>query len=178
MGEFHRIGQQVVENLADSQGITNDDGMGQLNGQFQCFLLIHCLFAEDIHRLPAQGFQIEGFLLKNPEEEGWLYDKVGKDAFTKEFAAGDRISMVLHGTVGFELPETDLEILFVIEDTHGNVLPDYVSQAKGNWKDLWFEGDYHYGELDVPMVPETPGSYVLTVYFNGGKVASMDFSIS
>lgn len=122
--------------------------------------------------------KIEGFLLKNPEEEGWLYDKVGKDAFTKEFAAGDRISMVLHGTVGFELPETDLEILFVIEDTHGNVLPDYVSQAKGNWKDLWFEGDYHYGELDVPMVPETPGSYVLTVYFNGGKVASMDFSIS
>lgn len=117
-------------------------------------------------------------LLKTPEEENWTFDKVGKDALTTEFSQGDPISIVLHGEKNFDLPDTELEILYVIRDVHGNALPELASQAKTTWKDLWFDGDYHYGELNLPTVPDSAGNYVLTIYFNGGEVVSSEFSVS
>lgn len=117
-------------------------------------------------------------LLKTPEEENWTFDKVGKEALTTEFGVGDPISIVLHGEKNFNLPDTELEILYVIRDAYGNALPELASQAKATWKDLWFDGDYHYGELDLPTVPDSAGNYVLTIYFNGGEVASSEFSVS
>ena len=67
---------------------------------------------------------------------------------------------------------------YVIRDAHGNVLPDLVSQEKGYWKDIWYAGDYHYGELDLPTAPETAGDYSLSIYFNGFRVATMDLRIT
>ena len=36
-----------------------------------------------------------------------------------------------------------------------------------DWKDLWYDADYHNGELTIPKVPEEPGNYSVSVYFNG-----------
>lgn len=121
---------------------------------------------------------IEGHLLKTPEEKGWRFDSMSRDDFTDQFQVGDRISIVLEGTTNFHLPGYEVKILYVIEDAHGNILPDLSSEDTIWWKELWYAGDYHYGELDLPTIPSTPGSYRLNVFFNGQKVTSMDFTVT
>lgn len=133
-------------------------------------------FAYEESGLTAQD--IEAHLVKTPDSEGWRFDSMSTDDFTDQFQTGDGISLVLHGTTNFHLLGYELNILYVIEDAHGNILPDYTSQDSTWWKELWYAGDYHYGELDIPTVPTTPGSYKLNVYFNGQKVTALDFSIT
>ena len=137
-----------------------------------------CPEAEDFSENGLSAEEITGYLLKTPDNPKWTYDNTGSDAFTTEFAPGDSISIVLHGSTNFYLPGTELNILYVIRDAHGNVLPDLVSQEKGYWKDIWYAGDYHYGELNLPTAPETAGDYSLSIYFNGARVTTMDFSVT
>ncbi len=85
---------------------------------------------------------------------------------------------MLHGNANFYLPGYELNILYVIRDAHGIVLPDLISQERTYWKEFWSGGDSHYGELTLPKVPEIPGSYVLHLYFDGAKVGEFPFSIT
>jgi len=117
-------------------------------------------------------------LVKTPDDPNWSFDKIGVKAFTKEFKLGEKISIVLHGGTNFYLPGMELDILYVIRDAHGNVLPDYVSQGHRYWKELWQTGNYHYGELDLPTVPDKAGNYTLNIYFNGFFIGQADFTIS
>ena len=129
----------------------------------------------------SQGLSAEDItanLLKTPEEEDWTFDKVGRDGFTDTFKSGDSISIVLHGTTGFYVDPDEIEILYVIRDSYGNVLPDYVSQESSDWKDVWYAGDYHYGELDLPKAPTEPGNYSLSLYFDNLAIMAIDFTIT
>lgn len=120
---------------------------------------------------------IEGHLLKTPDESGWRGDG-RRDDFTDQFQVGDTLSLVLHGTINFHLPAYEVKVLYVIEDAHGNTLPDLTSEDTIWWKELWYDGDYHYGELDIPTVPTSAGSYKLNVFFNGQKVTSLEFTLT
>lgn len=128
------------------------------------------------HALKAQD--VSGHLVKTPEQENWILENIGTDAFTEKFLSGEKISVVLQAAVSFYLPEQEMKILFVVEDAYGNVLPRYVSQATESWKKIWYEGDYHYGELDIPSVPTEAGDYVLYLYFDGALVAEVPFAIT
>ena len=127
------------------------------------------------HGLSAE--KITADLLVTPVGE-WTYDQVGKDVFTDTFAPGDSISMVLRASVNFYLDREELDVLYVIRDSEGNVMPELMSQQKIEWNDLWFAGDYHAGELDIPKVPDKPGTYSISVYFNNRAVTSTEFTIS
>ena len=124
------------------------------------------------------GDSINAHLVKTPEEADWRFDRIGEDAFTDQFAVGDKISIVLHAKTDFYLNKEDLEILYVIRDGYGNVIPDYVSQDTGNWKDIWSGGNYHYGELDLPKAPDKAGDYSLCIYFNNTAIAVIKFSVT
>lgn len=121
---------------------------------------------------------IEAHLVKTPDKEGWRFESMPEENITDQFQIGDGISLGLHGTTNFHLPGYEVKILYVIEDAHGNVLPEYTSQDSVWWKSLWFDGDYHYGELDIPTIPKISGSYKLKVYFNNQKVTALDFTIT
>lgn len=121
---------------------------------------------------------ITAHLVKTPEEENWQFEHVGTDAYTDTFAVGDKISVVLHGEANFYVPEDALDILYVIRDGFGNVLPQYISEDTGDWKDIWYAGDYHFGELDVPTAPNTAGDYSLSIYFNGMAITVITFTVT
>ena len=137
-----------------------------------------CPDAEPMDENGLSADHVSGKLLKTPDNADWRYDNVSKDAYTDQFAPGDGISLVLHGDTEFYLPGYDLDILYVIRDSHGNVLPELISQEHTYWKQFWYPGDYHYGELTLPKVPENSGSYVLNLYFNGGAVVELNFTIT
>lgn len=119
---------------------------------------------------------LDAHLLVTPEE-GWTYETVGRDAFSDTFASGDALSLVLHCGNNFYLQAMDIQALYVFRDAFGNVLPDLTGEAELTWKDLWYAGDYHYGELDLPTAPTTAGDYSLSVYFNGQAVTVLNFTI-
>ena len=130
----------------------------------------------DDHGLSAD--HITTHLVKTPDTEDWHFESIGTAAYTSEFAVGDKISVVLQGTTNFYVPEDPLDILFVIRDGYGNVIPKYISEATGDWKEIWYAGDYHYGELDVPTAPDTPGDYSLSIYFNGLAITVITFTVT
>ena len=121
---------------------------------------------------------ISAHLVKTPDNEDWRFETVGTGAFTDQFTVGDKISVVLHGTANFYVPEDPLNILYVIRDGYSNVIPKYISEDTGDWKEIWYAGDYHYGELNVPTAPDVPGDYSLSIYFNGKAITVITFTVS
>ena len=115
--------------------------------------------------------------MKTPSDSNWTYESIDPSAFTSTFASGDSISVVLKASTKFYLPKDEVEILYVIRDGEGNVLSEYISQAKKGWEDIWYAGDYQIGELDVPSVPKEPGEYSLSIYFNNAAITYTTFTI-
>lgn len=122
--------------------------------------------------------KISAYLLKTPDEEAWTIDSIGTDVYTDTFMPGESISIVLTANDNFYLPEMELAVMYVIRDRNGNVHSRYISQETRDWKDLWYDDDYHNGELTIPKVPEEPGSYSVSVYFNDLAVTVINFTIS
>ena len=121
---------------------------------------------------------IQAYLLKTPEDEGWTIESVGDDAITDTFQSGDSISVVLKCTDGFYLPEMDIEVMYVIRNGDGNVLTRYISRETIDWKSLWYDDDYHNGELTIPTVPTDPGDYSVSIYFDNLAVTAINFTIT
>lgn len=122
--------------------------------------------------------KISAHLLKTPDEADWTIDNIGTDAYTDTFLPGESISIVLTASDNFYLPEMDISVMYVIRDGNGSVLSQYISQETRDWKALWYEGDYHNGELTIPDIPEEPGNYSVSVYFNNLAVTATNFTIS
>ena len=117
-------------------------------------------------------------LLKTPDKDTWYYENISDEELTDQFASGDNISIVLRSSGSFYLPGAEVDIQYVIRDSYGNVLPDFVSEEMTYWKKIWTGGDSKNGELDVPKVPTTPGDYVLNLYFDGMAAAQLNFTIT
>lgn len=180
--------QQSVVKCTDSKAVIENRIPGaQYRFQLQAadsttlFNSIHeytCPNADIFTNEGLNAQNITTLLLKTPQEENWTYESVGNDVFTDTFQSGDSISMVLKSTDSFFLPQMNIAVLYVIRNSDGKVLPDYISRETVDWKDLWYDKDYHNGELDIPNVPKEAGKYSISVYFNNMAVTSTSFTIS
>ena len=116
-------------------------------------------------------------LLVTPDSGNWYAENISEDAFTDSFASGEGISVALRNTESFYLPGTEIELLCVVRDAYGNVLPDFVSAEKMYWKNLWLGGNSRNGEIDLTKVPTDAGNYVLHLYIDGMALAELPFTI-
>ena len=121
---------------------------------------------------------IKANLLVTPDMENWNYQIVTPADFTSSFPVGSGISILLEATKNFNVPDMDVNILYVIRDSSSNVVTELIGQETQNWKDMWMNLDYHYCELDLPKVPEKPGDYTLALYFNGDAIMTITFTIT
>ncbi len=130
----------------------------------------------DESALPAEF--IKANLLVTPTVENWSYKDVKKEDFTSTFTLGSPISIMLQATKDFLVPDMDMNILYVLRDSSSNVVTELIGQETINWRDMWVNTDYHYCELDLPKVPETPGKYTLALYFNGDAIMTIEFTVT
>ncbi len=121
---------------------------------------------------------VSAYLLVTPEDENWTVESVGTDAFKDTFQVGERISVALIANDDFYLPESSIDVMYVIRDGNGNVLSEYISNEARDWKDLWYDDDYHNGELTIPQIPQEPGKYSVSIYFNQLAVTVVNFTIA
>ena len=136
-----------------------------------------CPAADVFENQGLSANKITSHLVKTPDQEDWTIDSIGEDAYTDTFQAGDSISIVLTAGDNFYLPEMDIDVMYVIRDGKGNVLSDLISTETIDWKDLWYDDDYHNGELTIPEAPQDPGDYSVSVYFNDLSVTVINFTI-
>ena len=120
---------------------------------------------------------VSASLFVTPEEEGWLFESVDEEKFSTTFAAGESISIGLYTSVKFWLNDLDINALYVIRDAEGNVRSDLTTEEALSWKDLWYDGNTRYAELDMAVAPAEAGNYTLEIYFNHHFLTSASFTI-
>ena len=121
--------------------------------------------------------KITSHLLVTPDQENWTVDDIGEN-FTDTFQSGESISVVLKANDKFYLPEMDIDVMYVIRDGSGNVLPQHIAREVRDWKDIWYEGNYQNGELTIPSVPTESGNYSVSIYFDNMAVTATNFTIA
>ena len=136
-----------------------------------------CPSAPAFNQFEFSAENAEAKLLRTPSQTKWYYEKVEDSAFTDTFLSGESISVGVRNSNSFYLPGTEVEILYVIRDAYGNVLPEYLASEKVFWKNIWAGGDARCGEFTIPKVPENTGSYELTLIVEGMEMAKLPFTI-
>ena len=121
--------------------------------------------------------KIKSQLLKTPDGK-WLADDLASSDYTTVFQAGDQMSMALEATVKFYVQHEDIQVMYVFRDAAGDPIPSLVSTETLDWYNIFFDGNYQLGELNLPKAPTDAGSYSVTVYFNGAPVATNEFTVA
>ncbi len=128
------------------------------------------------HALLAESLTVH--MLKTPEQDPWYYENTRSEDLTDTFPSGSKVSLVLLSKDTFYMTGAEVEILYVFQDSFGNVLPQMVCSETMQWKTIWNGGDPKNGELDIPYVPNAPGEYLLKLYFDGMVAAELPFTIT
>lgn len=136
-----------------------------------------CPVAPMFNQFEFSAENAEPKLLRTPNQSKWYCENVEESAYTDTFISGESISVAIRNSKSFYLPGAEVEILYVIRDAYGNVLPDYVTAQKVYWKNIWAGGDARCGELTIPNVPQGPGSYELSLFIEGMEMAKLPFTI-
>ena len=149
------------------------DGTSVLGGVYSYV----CPDAAVFNQFEFSAENAEAKLLRTPNQSKWYCENVEESAYTDTFVSGESISVAVRNSKSFYLPGTEVEILYVIRDAYGNVLPDYVAAQKVYWKNIWAGGDARCGELTIPNDPKGAGSYELSVFIEGMELAKLPFTI-
>ena len=128
------------------------------------------------------GYGISSDLLKAnmlvTPKANWTYRDVNSKDYTTSFKLGDKLSILLRSPYDFWLDRDEIRILYVIRDSEGHVIPELTGEEKAVWYNLWYNKyDYHYCPLDIPNPPTEPGTYTVSVYFNGCVMCTITFTI-
>lgn len=149
------------------------DGTTVLGGS----LTYSCPETAAFNQFEFSAENVEAKLLRTPNQAKWYCENVDASDYTDTFVSGESISIAVRNSKSFYLPGTEVEILYVIRDAYGNVLPDYVAAQKVFWKNIWAGGDARCGEFTIPNVPESAGSYELSLIVDGMEMAKLPFTI-
>lgn len=111
-------------------------------------------------------------MCKTPNVENWDRHDVSKSSYTTSFKVGESASFVMHLDRNTSSSKENVVTLYVIRDADGNLVSSkYESRA---WNSMWYN---RYGKLTIPFMPEIPGTYTVTIYFNGTAVTDQTFEI-
>ena len=111
-------------------------------------------------------------MCKRPDIDDWDQSDVLPEAYTTAFHPGEMASFVIQLNHEYTTSSDKIDILFVVRNANGN--PVSFNTITRTWTYMWYKG---IGLLDVPALPDTPGSYTLEIYYNGASVTTQTFTI-
>ena len=89
-----------------------------------------CPSAAAFNQFAFSAENAEAKLLRTPNQSKWYFENVEDIDLTDTFIAGERISVGIRNSQSFYLPGAEVEVLYIIRDAYGNVLPDYLSMIQ------------------------------------------------
>lgn len=140
-----------------------------LGGTFSSILYEETKF--EGYDIGAEYIQFD--MCKTPAQANWDVDSVPLSDFKTTFAPNEKASFLVSTPYRYKTSEDMITTLYVIRDSFGNVV-SFASESR-TWNSMWDNG---YCELDIPNMPKTPGSYTISVCFNGATVNQQSFTIS
>ena len=128
--------------------------------------------ANDFSGYDITAENITFYMCRTPDVEDWdRYDLSSSDYVTT-FTLGEKASFLARMRQEYDTSEDLITTLFVIRDTEGRIVN--ADSAEATWTSMWYR---NYGEFDIPSIPATPGTYNVSIYFNGSFVFSVDFTV-
>lgn len=120
--------------------------------------------------LLASNVDMDFNMCHRPDKSDWNRKDVKKSDYTNTFTVGDNAAFVVYVPSKYSTAKVSIGILYIIRDENGNMI-NYSTTTR-SWRDMWKN---RYCELNIPLLPESPGNYKIEVYFNGGSVHSQEF---
>ena len=113
---------------------------------------------------------ITAMMCNTPNKADWSRTDLAESDYTDTFKVGSKASFLLNSRQGYD-PKSDVIVtMFVIHDENGVLISSNITQE--TWRNMWYK---RYCELDVPALPDQPGTYTIAIYFNGAFVHSQNF---
>lgn len=123
-------------------------------------------------RMPtAKASNMQFKMCQTPGKENWNRKDIKN--YTDTFKAGQKASFLVRLLTEYDTSSTKIATMYVIRDAQGNFLSSNV--VTQTWTSMWLGG---YCELDVPKIPDAPGSYTIEIYFAGGFAHSQPFTVT
>lgn len=111
-------------------------------------------------------------MCKTPSSKNWdRYDLKSSD-YTTEFKVGKKASFLAKMQHEYSVSSDKVVTLYVIRNAEGTIVDASSSTAK--WSSMWKK---NYGEFNVPSLPDTPGEYTVSIYFDGALVHNQNFTM-
>lgn len=107
-----------------------------------------------------------------PEEEVQDWPAYLLENQRNSFAFGEAAAVLLQANRQIEAFEDAVLVQFVINTAAGQ--PIHMNSASMIWSGMWQDG---YCCLALPYLPEASGAYILTLYFDGQFVTSLEFTV-
>ena len=116
---------------------------------------------------------ITASMCNTPAKANWTYKDLKASDYTDTFKVGTKGSFLLYTSRNYNTSPTVITTMFVIHDENGVLVSSNITQQ--TWTNMWFK---RYCELDIPALPDTPGTYSIAIYFNGAFVHSQNFTMT
>lgn len=158
----------MVPNAQYSFTIQAADGSAVLTGKLSC----ETPKAVDFSGYGIAPKHITYQTLRRPEKENWKRKDVKDSDFTTAFKVGEEISLLVKLSKRYAVYDDNITSLYVIRDEDGNMV--CYSHYTRTWDEMW---NQYYCEMNVPKVPTEPGSYTMTIYYNGLYTGQVEFTI-
>lgn len=130
--------------------------------------------AEEFNGYNLRPSEMEFSMCLTPDKADWTYSDLSEEDLTTTFQVGQKASFSVRTTdPDYRVDMNNLVAMFVIRDENGNYYS--VSTYTEPWGSLWHSMRC---ELDIPALPDTPGSYTIAVYFNGAFVYEQAFTVT
>ncbi len=122
------------------------------------------------HGITAQQLQVT--MCATPEPGNWNWSALSQDAYKTDFSMGETAGFVVWCSAELELAETETWATYVLRDAEGNLID--ISHLQYQWNTIWSQ---NICQLDAPFMPNLPGNYQLSIYFDGMLVTTQNFTI-
>lgn len=107
-----------------------------------------------------------------PDGEPWQWDDIAGEDRRSTFASGEKAGVLVWTEAAIEDVEQITSVTFLLYGSDGTLLDIF---TEGHlWNEMWNQGAC---ALNVPLMPQTPGTYTLTICFDGQYVTTLTFEV-
>ena len=130
--------------------------------------------AKDFYRNFLGREHITAYMCRTPQGIlDWEEEHLKAEDYTDTFKPGEKASFLLKATRNYEPANEVIDIMYVFHTSDGKLVSMNIVQQI--WRDMWYRRQC---ELDIPSLPEVPGDYQITVYWNGQILHTQAFKIA
>lgn len=116
---------------------------------------------------------ITASMCRTPKKANWTRTDLADSDYTDTFKKGESASFLLYTKRNYNTSHDVITTMYVIHKEDGTLVSSNITQE--TWINMWYK---RYCELDVPALPTDPGTYSITIYFNGAFVHSQNFTVT